>query len=135
MKKSKLIYISISVILLLCAVFFVCKALNNNISYFLTPSQLKQNYKNLNLKKRIRIGGLVKVNSLKQIDDKTISFVITDNKNETTVNYSGILPDLFAQGKGVISEGFLLKKNGLLMADMVLAKHDEQYSPPNKKQE
>ena len=81
---------------------------------------------------KIRIGGMVKVNSVK-INQKDIQFIITDTKNEIIVNYSGAIPNLFVEGKGVIAEG-KLKDKKFFLADRILAKHDENYLPPNMKE-
>ena len=96
-----------------------------NVVYFLSPTEIRNLTEIEN--KKIRIGGMVKDNSI-VIDSENISFVITDFKNEINVNYSGLVPNLFKEGKGVVAEGFL-KDKSLLIAEKILAKHDENYMP------
>ena len=108
-------------------IFLILNALNKNILYFNSPTDIKIN-QNINFDKKIRVGGMVKKNSIK-INDKEIFFVITDFKNELLVNFNGSVPNLFEEGKGVVAEGFL-KDKSFLNADKILAKHDENYMPP-----
>jgi len=108
-------------------IFLILNALNKNILYFNSPTDIKIN-QDINFDKKIRVGGMVKKNSIK-INDKEIFFVITDFKNELLVNFNGSVPNLFEEGKGVVAEGFL-KDKSFLNADKILAKHDENYMPP-----
>ena len=108
-------------------IFLILNVLNKNILYFNSPTDIKIN-QDINFDKKIRVGGMVKKNSIK-INDKEIFFVITDFKNELLVNFNGSVPNLFEEGKGVVAEGFL-KDKSFLNADKILAKHDENYMPP-----
>ena len=126
-RLSLLIVIFISTII---AVFFILKSLNNNILYFKSPTDIKLS-QDISFSKKIRVGGMVKKNSL-QIDDKEIKFTITDFKNELVVSYSGTVPNLFSEDKGVVAEG-KLKDKKFFVADRILAKHDENYMPPELK--
>ena len=116
-----LIFISLSL-----TAFLVFKSFEENVVYFMSPSDIK-NSPELETKK-IRVGGMVKEKSIK-ITDTEINFIITDFKNELIVNYSGSVPNLFEEGKGVVAEGFLKDRN-FLTAVKILAKHDENYMPP-----
>jgi len=117
----------VSVIL---SIFLVLKSLEENVVYFLSPTEIK-NLSEINNKK-IRIGGMVKNQSIIVNSDKVI-FIVTDFKNEISVSYSGLVPNLFEEGKGVVAEGFL-KDRSFLVADKILAKHDENYMPPEVKE-
>ena len=117
----------VSVIL---SIFLVLKSLEENVVYFLSPTEIK-NLSEINNKK-IRIGGMVKNQSIIVNSDKVI-FIVTDFKNEISVSYSGAVPNLFEEGKGVVAEGFL-KDRSFLVADKILAKHDENYMPPEVKE-
>ncbi len=107
-------------------VFLVFKSLEENVVYFKSPTEIK-NLTELTLKK-IRVGGMVKEKSI-NVNQSEVNFVITDFKNELIVNYSGSVPNLFEEGKGVVAEGFLKDRN-FLTAVKILAKHDENYMPP-----
>ena len=120
------IFLSISVI----SVFIILNALNENILYFNSPSDIKSN-PDINFDKKIRVGGMVKKNTL-QISDQEIKFIITDFKNEIRVSFKGTVPNLFAEGKGVVAEGKLQDKK-FFVAERILAKHDENYMPPELK--
>jgi cytochrome c-type biogenesis protein CcmE len=109
------------------AIFFILQTLNKNILYFKSPTDIK-NDQDIHSKKKIRVGGLVKKNSL-EIKEKEIKFVITDFKNELMISYSGTVPNLFSEEKGVVAEGKLQDKS-FFIADRILAKHDENYMPP-----
>ena len=117
------IFLSVSVI----SIFLILNALNKNILYFNSPSDIKLNQE-INFDKKIRVGGMVKKNTLK-ISDQEIRFTITDFKNELSVSFKGTVPNLFAEGKGVVAEGKLQDKK-FFIADRILAKHDENYMPP-----
>ena len=107
-------------------VFLVFKSLEENVVYFKSPTEIK-NLTELTPKK-IRVGGMVKEKSI-IVNQSEVNFVITDFKNELIVNYSGSVPNLFEEGKGVVAEGFLKDRN-FLTAVKILAKHDENYMPP-----
>ncbi len=107
-------------------VFLVFKSLEENVVYFKSPTEIK-NLTELTPKK-IRVGGMVKEKSI-NVSQSEVNFVITDFKNELIVNYSGSVPNLFEEGKGVVAEGFLKDRN-FLTAVKILAKHDENYMPP-----
>ena len=108
------------------AIFLIIKALEENVVYFKSPTEIK-NLPELDSKK-IRVGGMVKKSSIKT-NDTEINFVITDFKNELLVSFKGSVPNLFEEGKGVVAEGFL-KDRSYLKAVKILAKHDENYMPP-----
>ena len=111
-----IIFLTFSII----AIFFILKSLSNNILYFKSPTQI-QNDQEINFKKRIRVGGMVKKDTL-IIDETEIKFIITDFKNELRVSYSGTVPNLFSEEKGVVAEGKLQDKD-FFIADRILAKH------------
>ena len=131
-KKVKLRFIFLALILasVILTVFLILKSLRENVVYFQSPSEIKS-LMELN-KKKIRLGGMVKDNSI-VIESENITFVITDFKNEINVSYEGSVPNLFEEGKGVVAEGFL-KDNNFLIAEKILAKHDENYMPPEVKE-
>ena len=111
-------------------IFLVFKSLEENVVYFKSPTEIK-NLTELTPKK-IRVGGMVKEKSI-IINQSEVNFVITDFKNELIVNYSGSVPNLFEEGKGVVAEGYLKDRN-FLTAVKILAKHDENYMPPEVKE-
>ena len=111
-------------------VFLIFKSLEENVVYFKSPTEIK-NLTELTSKK-IRVGGMVKEKSI-NVNQSEVNFVITDFKNELIVNYSGSVPNLFEEGKGVVAEGFLKDRN-FLTAVKILAKHDENYMPPEVKE-
>ena len=116
----------ISIIL---SIFLILKSLEENVVYFFSPTEIKSLAEIKN--KKIRIGGMVKDNSI-VIESENINFIITDFKNEINVSYSGSVPNLFEEKKGVVAEGFLKDKN-YFVANKILAKHDENYMPPEVK--
>ena len=128
-KKVKLraLFIFLILISLTLVIFLAIKALEENVVYFKSPTDIKNlpEIENLN---KIRVGGMVKKNSI-QINDKEIFFVITDYRNELLVTFNGSIPNLFEEGKGVVAEGTLKDRN-FLNAVKILAKHDENYMPP-----
>ena len=130
-RKVKLRFLFIVIILttLILSVFLVLKSLKENVVYFQSPSEIKE-LSELN-KKKIRVGGMVKKDSI-SVNTSEISFVITDFKNEINVTYTGAVPNLFEEEKGVVAEGFLKDRN-FLSATKILAKHDENYMPPEVK--
>jgi len=131
-KKVKLraLFIFLLLVSVILSIFLVLKSLEENVVYFLSPTEIK-NLPEINNKK-IRIGGMVKNQSIIINSDKVI-FIVTDFKNEINVSYSGLVPNLFEEGKGVVAEGFLKDRN-FLVADKILAKHDENYMPPEVKE-
>ena len=131
-KKVKLraLFIFLLLVSVILSIFLVLKSLEENVVYFLSPTEIK-NLSEINNKK-IRIGGMVKNQSIIINSDKVI-FIVTDFKNEISVSYSGSVPNLFEEGKGVVAEGFL-KDRSFLVADKILAKHDENYMPPEVKE-
>ena len=131
-KKVKLRFVFLALILasVILTVFLVLQSLKENVVYFQSPSEIKSLIE-LN-KKKIRVGGMVKEQSI-FIDSDKVNFVITDFKNEINVVYKGAVPNLFAEGKGVVAEGFLKDKN-FFTATKILAKHDENYMPPEVKE-
>ena len=128
--KSRFFLFSILIILISLLIFFILKSLEKNIVYFLSPTEI-YNQTDISTDKKIRVGGLVKVNSIIK-DGNKINFIITDLKKEIIVSYSGIIPNLFSEGKGVVAEG-KLKDKKYFIADTILAKHDENYMPPEVK--
>ena len=112
------------------SVFLIIKSLEENVVYFQSPSEVKT-LAEID-KNKIRVGGMVKNKSI-SIKEKEIKFIVTDFKNEIIVVYSGVIPNLFAEGKGVVAEGYLKDRN-LLLATKILAKHDENYMPPEVKE-
>ena len=131
-KKVKLRFVFLGLILasVILIVFLILQSLRDNVVYFKSPSEIKSLIE-LD-KKKIRIGGMVKEQSV-FINSNEVNFIITDFKNEINVIYSGAVPNLFAEGKGVVAEGFLKDKNYFL-ATKILAKHDENYMPPEVKE-
>ena len=127
-RKVKLRFFFVLLILttLILSVFLVLKSLEENVVYFQSPTEI-QVLPELD-RKKIRVGGMVKIDSI-SIEAKKIKFIITDFKNEINVVYSGAVPNLFNEGKGVVAEGFLKDKN-FFLATKILAKHDENYMPP-----
>jgi cytochrome c-type biogenesis protein CcmE len=128
--KKRFSFLSLFLMLAIISVFFILKSLNNNILYFKSPTDIKLD-QDIISQKKIRVGGMVKQSSLK-INSKEIRFIITDLKNEIRVSYTGTVPNLFSEGKGVVAEGELVDKN-FFIADRILAKHDENYMPPELK--
>ena len=127
--KLRFLFIVIILITLVLTTFLVLKSLEENVVYFQSPSEIKSLTE---IKKsKIRVGGMVKKNTL-QIGDQEIRFIITDFKNEIRVSFRGTVPNLFAEGKGVVAEGKLQDKK-FFVADRILAKHDEKYMPPELK--
>tara|TARA_Y100000996_G_C22422903_1_gene602226 strand:- start:237 stop:656 length:420 start_codon:yes stop_codon:yes gene_type:complete len=115
--------------ILVLSVFLILKSLEQNVIYFKSPTDIK--ILSEIEKKKIRVGGMVKVGSI-FMEDKEIKFIITDFENEINVVYSGVIPNLFNEGKGVVAEGYLKDKN-FFLASKILAKHDENYMPPEVK--
>ena len=125
--KPRILFLIISLTISSLIIFLILKSLEENVVYFFSPSEI-YNKPNISPDKKIRVGGLVKENSLLK-EDTSIKFIITDLKNEIIVSYEGLLPNLFSEGKGVIAQG-KLKDKKYFIADTILAKHDENYMPP-----
>ena len=125
--KKRVSFLSLLLIFLIIGVFFILRSLTSNILYFKSPTDIQLS-QDIILSKKIRVGGMVKKSSIKT-NDTEINFVITDFKNELLVSFKGSVPNLFEEGKGVVAEGFL-KDRSYLKAVKILAKHDENYMPP-----
>ena len=125
--KSRIVFLVLLVLSASIVIFLILKSLEENVVYFFSPSEI-YNKPDILLNEKIRIGGLVKENSILK-DQTSIKFIITDLKKEIIVSYSGAVPNLFSEGKGVIAEGELKDKK-YFVADEILAKHDENYMPP-----
>ena len=128
--KLRLIFLALILVSLILTVFLILQSLKDNVVYFKSPSEIESLIEID--KKKIRIGGMVKERSI-FMNSNEVNFIITDFKNEINVIYSGAVPNLFAEGKGVVAEGFLKDKNYFL-ATKILAKHDENYMPPEVKE-
>ena len=128
--KLRFLFVVLILVTLILAAFLVLKSLEENVVYFQSPSEIKS-LSELD-KKKIRVGGMVKKDSI-SITSNEVKFVITDLKNEINVTYTGAIPNLFEEGKGVVAEGFLKDRN-FFSASKILAKHDENYMPPEVKQ-
>ena len=127
--KLRFLFVVIILITLILTVFLVLKSLEENVVYFQSPSEIHLSAE-LD-KKKIRIGGMVKKNSI-YVSANEINFIITDFKNEINVSYTGAIPNLFEEEKGVVAEGFLKDRN-YFTTTKILAKHDENYMPPEVK--
>ena len=128
--KLRIIFLSTLIIILILSTFLILKSLEEEIVYFISPTEIKS-LAELD-KKKIRVGGMVKEGSIKASSDN-INFIITDFKNEITVSFTGAIPNLFAEGKGVVAEG-ISKDRNYLISKKILAKHDENYIPPEVKE-
>ena len=128
--KLRFLFIFLILITLILTVFLILKSLEENVVYFQSPSEIKVLSELEN--KKIRVGGMVKKSSILITADE-VEFIITDFKNEINVSYSGAIPNLFEEGKGVVAEGFLKDRN-FFSATKILAKHDENYMPPEVKE-
>ena len=127
--KLRFFFIILVLITLILSVFLILKSLEENVVYFKSPSDIKTLSETD--KNKIRVGGMVKKNSI-SIKEKKLNFIITDFKNEINVSFSGAVPNLFSEGKGVVAEGYL-KDKSFFLATKILAKHDENYMPPEVK--
>ena len=128
--KKRASLLAVTLLVSVIGIFFILQSLNKNILYFKSPTDIKDN-QNINFDKKIRVGGMVKKNSL-IIKEEEIKFIITDFKNELNISFSGTVPNLFSEEKGVVAEGKLQDKT-FFIADRILAKHDENYMPPELK--
>ena len=125
--RSRIVILTFLLALAIAVVYGVLKSLEENVVYFFSPTEL-YNKEDISFNKKIRVGGLVKDGSI--INNQTsINFIVTDLNNEIIVSYKGSLPNLFSEGKGVVAEG-KLKDKKYFIADKILAKHDENYMPP-----
>ena len=127
--KLRIFFVLLILVVLSLSVFLILKSLEDNVVYFKSPTEIKTLGEIE--KKKIRIGGMVKKSSI-FVEEKELKFIVTDFKNEINVIYSGVIPNLFAEGKGVVAEGFL-KDRSVFLATKILAKHDENYMPPEVK--
>ena len=127
--KLRFLFVSTILLILILTVFLVLKSLEENVVYFQSPSEIKSLTELTNNK--IRVGGMVKKNSI-NMNSNEVNFIITDFKNEINVIYTGAVPNLFEEGKGVVAEGFVKDRN-FFLASKILAKHDENYMPPEVK--
>tara|TARA_B100000424_G_C22918328_1_gene488591 strand:- start:981 stop:1400 length:420 start_codon:yes stop_codon:yes gene_type:complete len=128
--KLRITFLILSFIALILIVFLILKSLEDNVVYFKSPTDIK-NLPEIT-KRKVRVGGMVKKDSLK-INSDQINFIITDFKNDIEVSYSGIVPNLFEEEKGVVAEGFIQDRK-YFIAKKILAKHDENYMPPEVKE-
>ena len=125
--KSRIFFLSSLLFIAVLIIFLTLKSLEDNIVYFFSPTEI-HNKSDISFNKKIRVGGLVKTGSINK-EENTINFIITDLKNEIIVSYTGLVPNLFSEGKGVVAEG-KLKDKKYFIANKILAKHDENYMPP-----
>ena len=125
--KSRIFFLFITIVGFASIIFVILRSLEENVVYFFSPTEI-YNKTNISFNEKIRIGGLVKENSISK-KNSSINFIITDLKKEIIVSYKGIVPNLFAEGKGVVAEG-KLKDKKYFVANKILAKHDENYMPP-----
>ena len=128
--KLRFLFVTLILVTLILTVFLILKSLEENVVFFQSPTEIKT-LSELD-KNKIRVGGMVKKNSI-NINSDEANFIITDFKNEINVSYSGAVPNLFAEEKGVVAEGFLKDRN-FFSATKILAKHDENYMPPEVKE-
>ncbi len=126
--KKRISLLSLLLLASIVSIFFILKSLNQNILYFKSPTDIKLNQDINYLQQKIRVGGMVKKDSL-IVNQNEIKFILTDFKNEIIVSFSGTVPNLFLEGKGAVAEGRLIDKK-FFLADRILAKHDENYMPP-----
>ena len=129
--KLRLLFLSFIFLILVLTVFLILKSLEENVVYFISPTEIK-NLSEIDNKEKVRVGGMVKKDTIK-LNQNEISFVITDFKNDINVIYSGAVPNLFSEEKGVVAEGYL-KDRSFFNAKKILAKHDENYMPPEVKE-
>ena len=127
--KLRFFFVLLIFITLVLTIFLIVKSLEENVVYFKSPTEIKISGESK--KNKFRIGGMVKTDSI-SIEAEKIEFIITDFKNEINVIYSGVVPNLFEEGKGVVAEGYL-KDDNFFLATKILAKHDENYMPPEVK--
>ena len=125
--KSRIFFLVLAIVISAVIIFVILRSLEKNVVYFFSPTEI-YNKADISFGKKIRIGGLVKINSITK-ENSSINFIITDLEKEIIVSYKGLVPNLFSEGKGVVAEG-KLKDKKYFVADKILAKHDENYMPP-----
>ena len=128
--RLRIVFIISILTIIILSVYIILKLLEDDVVYFKSPTEIKQSSENIT--KKIRVGGMVKKDSI-TLDNKKIFFIITDFKNEINVIFAGTVPNLFQEEKGVVAEG-ILQDNNLFFADKILAKYDENYMPPEVKE-
>ncbi len=128
--RLRIVFVISVLTAIILSIYIILKLLEDDVVYFKSPTEIKQSLENTT--KKIRVGGMVKKNSIK-LNNEKILFVITDFKSEINVIFAGSVPNLFQEEKGVVAEGFLRDEN-LFIADKILAKHDENYMPPEVKE-
>ena len=128
--KFRIVFLSLLLISSALLIFTILKLLEDNVVYFKSPTEIKMLTKNF--ENKLRVGGMVKKDSV-VLKEQSITFIITDFKNEINVTFSGSVPNLFQEEKGVVAEGIMKDKN-YFIADKILAKHDENYMPPGVKE-
>ena len=129
--KLRFLFLSLILIVLVLTIYLVLESLKENVVYFISPTEIKE-LGEIDYSKKYRVGGMVKKDSVDMSSDH-INFIITDLKSEINVKFSGVIPNLFSEEKGVVAEGFLKDRN-FLNASKILAKHDENYMPPEVKE-
>ena len=127
--KFRIVFLSLLLISSALLIFIILKLLEDNVVYFKSPTEIKMLTKNI--ENKFRVGGMVKKDSV-VLKEESITFIITDFKNEINVTFSGSVPNLFQEEKGVVAEGIMKDKN-YFIAEKILAKHDENYMPPGVK--
>ena len=127
--KFRIVFLSLLLISSALLIFIILKLLEDNVVYFKSPTEIKMLTKSV--ENKLRVGGMVKKDSV-VLKEESITFIITDFKNEINVTFSGSVPNLFQEEKGVVAEGIMKDKN-YFIADKILAKHDENYMPPEVK--
>ena len=125
--KLRFLFLFLILIVLILTIYLILKSLEDNVVYFISPTDIKE-LGEIDYNKKYRVGGMVKKNSV-SMSSNQINFIITDFKSEVGVKFSGVIPNLFSEEKGVVAEGFLKDRN-FLEASKILAKHDENYMPP-----
>ena len=125
--RSRIFFLVLAIVTSAVIIFVILRSLEENVVYFFSPTEIYDSV-DISFNKKIRVGGLVKINSITR-ENSSINFIITDLKNEIIVSYKGLVPNLFSEGKGVVAEGKLRDKK-YFVADKILAKHDENYMPP-----
>ena len=128
--KFRITFLLLSFVSFILIIYLIINSLEENVIYFKSPTEIK-NLTELT-KKKVRVGGMVKKNSI-VVNAKEINFIITDFKNDIKVTYSGVVPNLFEEEKGVVAEGFIQDRK-YFVAKKILAKHDENYMPPEVQQ-
>ena len=126
-KQKRLIFVTAIFLISIISLIFILTNFQNNIVFFFSPSEIDKIRSSIS---SVRVGGMIKKDSIKKIDALTTEFVITDYKNDLAINYRGILPDLFREEQGVVAKGKLnIAENKFYSAEL-LVKHDENYMPP-----